>query len=144
MPICPSLSPWPFLTILGKHHCKFSRPLTDTSRASFCLVCTWKITFVDVCIYGWFCFFFPVYPFPKAEPSHASFVWWQILCYPLHLPVTGSVLDLGVQISHCSARLPCVLHSSAQAQGLRWRVISYSPLLSSPGLSYQICYICIG
>ena len=47
----------PLSHTLGKHHCKHKQTPYRHSRASFRLVCTWKIAFVDVCII-WLVFFF--------------------------------------------------------------------------------------
>lgn len=51
--------------------------------------------FVDMCVYVVGCFFPPMYPFPKAELSRASFALVTDTVVPTPLPVTGSVLDLG-------------------------------------------------
>ena len=94
----------------------------------------------------------PMCPFPKAELSHASFVWVTDTVHPLRLPATGSMLDLGCKeaigrLASPASRQLCLGSGCllpAQARGLRLQVISCSPLLSSPGLSYKICHICIG
>lgn len=107
--------------------------------------------FVYTCVYvvG----FPPVYPFPKAELSHASFVLVTDTVLPTSLP------SHGVYAGPEGAKKPLVSSSPlhprqlclgsgcllpAQAQGFRLQVIGSSPLLSSPGLSYKICCICIG
>ena len=109
--------------------------------------------FVDMCVYVVGCFFPPMYPFPKAELSRASFVLVTDTVVPASLPSHGLYAGPGgakkplVSSSPLHPRQLCLGSGRllpAQAQGLRLQVIGSSPLLSSPGLSYKICYICIG